>query len=120
MPACPPAAHHVCARALSSPGRQVNKHIKKGKYDEDPLSSGGIAGLDTLCKGLMTIDRERRLGCDEGGFAKLKAHPFFASIDWARLASGELEAPIRPRADQMNSPPLAVLVCVPAGVIIDW
>ena len=67
--------------------KRVNKHIKKGKYDDGQLPSE-VAGLGSLCKGLMTVDREQRLGSDAGGFAKLRAHEFFAGFEWDALAAG--------------------------------
>ena len=85
--------------------KKVNKAIKKGKFDESALPSE-IAGLESLCKGLIHKRADTRLGID-GGFEKLKAHEFFGGLDWARLAGGLLEAPIKPSATQMNSPPSA-------------
>ena len=85
--------------------KRVNKHIKKGKFDEKPLED--IDGLESLCKGLMTIETEQRLGSDASGFGKLRKHDFFNSFDWAKLASGTLDAPIKPPREQMNAPPSA-------------
>ena len=36
------------------------------------------------------VDPTKRLGCEEmGGYGPLKAHPFFAGIDWETLDKSE-------------------------------
>ncbi|CEP00756.1 unnamed protein product (mitochondrion) [Plasmodiophora brassicae] len=49
-----------------------------------------------LLKGLLERDPDKRLGHD--GAQAIKAHPFFASIDWAALYAKELPAPFKPPA----------------------
>jgi len=44
-----------------------------------------------LLRGLLDRDVTTRLGD-----AKLKSHPFFASIDWVKLDLKEIEAPYKP------------------------
>ena len=54
----------------------------------------------SLIRGLLT-DREHRLG--RNGAAEIKAHPFFAQMDWSGLRS-EGRAPFRPRiASQVDT-----------------
>lgn len=86
--------------------KRINKHILKGKWeaDEDALPAE-VGGLMKFCKALLTVEPERRLGSDEGGFPKLKAHEFFDGFDWGKLAAGALEPPIKPSKTEMNSPP---------------
>jgi serine/threonine protein kinase len=45
----------------------------------------------SLLEGLLTRDVAKRLGD-----ANIKAHPFFASIDWTKLDNKELEPPFKP------------------------
>ncbi len=45
---------------------------------------------------LCTVDRSRRLGNISGGAAKVKAHPFFAGIDWDALRERRDQGPIVP------------------------
>ena len=45
---------------------------------------------------LLDKDFSTRLGCGEGGYAELSAHPFFQSINWTRLMTGHLEPPFIP------------------------
>ena len=49
-----------------------------------------------LIKGLTHKDPNKRLGCEEIGVPKLKAHPFFKGIDWKKLLRKELPAPYQP------------------------
>jgi len=46
-----------------------------------------------LLEGFLTRDPDARLG---GDFEAVKAHPFFASIDWEKLFNREVEAPFKP------------------------
>lgn len=34
---------------------------------------------------LLNLDPAQRLGCAAGGYAELKAHPFFAGVNWERI-----------------------------------
>lgn len=84
--------------------RRVNKAIKKGKYDDVPLITASVDGLEGFVKALLKKNEDHRLGCDAGGYAKLKGHKFFGGFAWAALEAGELPAPIQPSAEQMNVP----------------
>lgn len=53
-----------------------------------------VAAADLLTR-LLKIDPKHRL-CDPD---TVKAHPFFASIDWEYLMRGEVEAPWKPVVD---------------------
>ena len=48
-------------------------------------------------KALLTREPTKRLG-HLGGAAEVRAHAFFAGLDWAKLFARELEAPLRSRA----------------------
>jgi serum/glucocorticoid-regulated kinase 2 len=48
----------------------------------------------SLLQGLLERNPERRLGVN--GAAEIKAHPFFAQIDWKRLLNKKYAAPFRP------------------------
>lgn len=52
----------------------------------------------SLIEGLLTRDPKLRLGTNsfKDGAADIKAHPWFSSIDWAKLERRELEAPFKP------------------------
>jgi len=84
--------------------RRVNKAIKKGKYDDVPLITASVDCLEGFVKALLKKNEDHRLGCDAGGYAKLKGHKFFGGFAWAALEAGELPAPIQPSAEQMNVP----------------
>ncbi len=47
----------------------------------------------SLISALLEVRTSRRLGCGGDGAAGVRAHPFFAQIDFARLLAKELPAP---------------------------
>ncbi len=49
-----------------------------------------------LISGLCTVDTSKRLGNISGGAARVKAHPWFANIDWDKLYRREVHGPIVP------------------------
>lgn len=49
----------------------------------------------SLLKGLLERRIDRRLGCGPHGVAALKAHIFFAGLDWSALARRAVPAPIQ-------------------------
>jgi serine/threonine protein kinase len=51
---------------------------------------------------LLAKAPERRLG-HAGGADAVKAHPFFASVDWVALQAGAVEAPFKPQTDAINA-----------------
>lgn len=65
-------------------------------FDPDSIS---------LIEQLLTRDPTLRLGAE--GAADIKAHPFFHSVDWTAMASGQLKPPVRPSLNSVGP------VCVP-------
>lgn len=53
-------------------------------------------GLTPLVLQLLTREPEDRIGA-KGGAAEIQAHPFFASIDWVRLAARQVAPPFKPQ-----------------------
>lgn len=49
-----------------------------------------------LIRGLCTVDRTKRLGNVEGGAKRVKAHPFFAGVDWDQVYFRKMKGPIIP------------------------
>ncbi|KAK4156985.1 kinase-like domain-containing protein [Chaetomidium leptoderma] len=49
-----------------------------------------------IIRQFCTVDRSRRLGNISGGAAKVKAHPFFAGIDWDAVHQKRHRGPIIP------------------------
>ena len=45
---------------------------------------------------LLNKDPKQRIGCGPGGMEEIKQHPWFASLDWAKVANKELPAPFLP------------------------
>lgn len=58
----------------------------------------------SLIEGLLTRDPKLRLGANsfKDGAADIKAHPWFASIDWQKLERRELEAPFKPPVSSVD------------------
>lgn len=52
--------------------------------------------VDLLSK-LLVVDITNRLGCVRGGAAAVKAHPWFAGIDWNALYHKQHFGPIHPK-----------------------
>lgn len=87
-------------------------------YAQQPFSATRIAAKDFklhvdhnrahspvlvgLLRSLLEIKPAQRLGCDEkyakgnGGWAEIKAHPFFAAVDFDALSRREIEPPSLP------------------------
>lgn len=50
----------------------------------------------SLLRGLLTRDPTKRLGSGERDAEEIKFHPFFAEIDWKKLANGDIAPPWNP------------------------
>lgn len=50
----------------------------------------------SLLRALFKRIPSHRLGYGPNGMAQIKAHPFFASVDWDKLLAREIEPPFRP------------------------
>lgn len=50
------------------------------------------ATATNLISGLLTVDPKARLGA-KGGWAEIKAHPWFNEINWDKLLNKELKPP---------------------------
>ena len=47
--------------------------------------------------GLLTRDRQLRLGCGRGGGDAVRAHPWFSNLDWAAVLKGQADPPYIPQ-----------------------
>lgn len=50
----------------------------------------------SLLKGLLIRDPAKRLGAGPDGSAAVRKHPFFKSINWAKLEAREVESKFKP------------------------
>lgn len=55
-----------------------------------------------LLKKLFEPNPEKRIGA-KGGAAEIKAHPFFKSVDWAKLENKEITPPFKPDNHTVNA-----------------
>lgn len=49
-----------------------------------------------IIRQFCTVDRSRRLGNISGGAARVKAHPFFAGVNWDAVRNKQYRGPIIP------------------------
>ncbi|KAJ3224775.1 hypothetical protein HDU81_008356 [Chytriomyces hyalinus] len=56
----------------------------------------------TLLSGLMTVNRDLRLGCGPGGSLEVMNHPFFRGIDWDDVAEKRLQPQYVPDSAKAN------------------
>ncbi|KAJ2488455.1 hypothetical protein IWW37_004806 [Coemansia sp. RSA 2050] len=81
------------------PFRRKNRDDLRRSIMEDdavfPVTTDSRVSLDCISaiRGLLHKLPERRLGCGDDGFERLKGHAFFASIDWDAL-EGRRVAPL--------------------------
>ncbi|KAI0704371.1 kinase-like domain-containing protein [Cytidiella melzeri] len=73
------------------------------RFPEDADSKCSRAGLQAL-KGFLDRDPSRRLGCKPHGegFAELRRHPWFQTIDWDTLDTKEQTPPFVPDSKKAN------------------
>lgn len=83
--------------------RILNQHT----IEFTPDVSG--AAQDIIVR-MLAYDKNERLGADAtGGAAAVRAHPFFAEIDWPALEQKRMQPPFRPKVFTLV---LFVVVCV--------
>jgi len=77
----------------SSNRKALQEMIVKGKFKLPGFLSGDSA---SLIKSLLVVDPAKRLGSGVEGVKKIKAHKFFAGVNWKLVANRELEPPFVP------------------------
>ncbi|ORY00492.1 AGC/YANK protein kinase, partial [Basidiobolus meristosporus CBS 931.73] len=55
-----------------------------------------------VIRGLCERDINKRLGCGDDGFERLKAHPWFEKIEWEKLMTKDVKPPFEPDSKHAN------------------
>lgn len=91
--------NHVSARAQPPFGPTTNMEKLFQNIMNQPVSYPATLSESarSLLEGLLCRDCTKRLGCGPGDGDELRAHPFFAGIDFGKLESKGYQAPFKPQ-----------------------
>jgi serine/threonine protein kinase len=79
----------------SADRKELFEQIRHSELDLGDTQHLSEAARDILRR-LLHKDPRQRLGCSAADSADIKAHPFFAGVDWGALLRREIPAPWRP------------------------
>jgi hypothetical protein len=67
-----------------------------------PISSKLDPTISDFLSRILDIDKKKRLGCGPGGWAEVRAHPWFRDVDWDAFQRKAVDPPIRPDLTRAN------------------
>eukprot|EP00882_Tetradesmus_deserticola_P006856 GHRQ01007222.1.p1 GENE.GHRQ01007222.1~~GHRQ01007222.1.p1 ORF type:complete len:320 (+),score=136.27 GHRQ01007222.1:462-1421(+) len=75
---------------------RIYRRILRAKFAWPDTPAGNDISADArdLAAQLLQRERSKRLGMGRGGFAKLRAHPWFRSTNWTELQEGRSMLPL--------------------------
>ena len=81
-----------CVKVLTGPAHAL---CRVTRVLTSSPASHCFRGRDIVCA-LLQTDESRRLGLLSGGVRDIKAHPFYAGLDWTALSGLQLQPPFKP------------------------
>ncbi|ORY03171.1 putative camp-dependent protein kinase [Basidiobolus meristosporus CBS 931.73] len=86
---------------------KTNDALTAAIMNEDltfPTGAQDVVTEDAMdaIRGLCERDIQKRLGCGDGGFERMKEHPWFKDIEWEKLPTKEAKPPFEPDSKHAN------------------
>lgn len=74
-------------------------------FQDIPFPSDIDVHLKDLISKLLDVNAETRLGGGPAGAAEIRAHPFYADLDWSLLEQKHVEPPFIPQTKSLEESP---------------